>query len=328
MQQPETNEKHHRRKNREPSSRVTGEPNPQLQKMKKAAKRGKQKAYKKVPKRFKNASNLQVRVRTGVVYIGVSLICVLWNDFTTVLYLCAVSAICAGEFYWMMRQDAKRPNSGIGIVGAVCYPISVWQLGLTGALLVTVGVMIAVLVWYVYWMRARIGDAAITLFGSIYTGLLLCGLILVRQALPQPWGGILLLLLLMSVWMNDAAAYAVGHRWGKHKLAPRTSPHKSWEGFIAGLGASVLFWLFMTLVPGVSMDIPLAVLDGLLCGGSGVIGDLAESRMKRNVGVKDSGTIMPGHGGLMDRCDSLIVCSVVAVVLFLIGGCIPYAGRY
>lgn len=294
--------------------------------MKAAASNGKKKAYKKVPGRFKNASNLQVRVRTGVIYIGVSLVCVLWSDLTTVLYLSAVAAICAGEFYWMMRQDAKLPNSGIGIIGAACYPISVWQMGFTGALLVTVVLTLAVLVWYVYWMRARIGDVAVTLFGAIYTGLLLCGLILIRQALPAPWGGVLLLMFLMSVWMNDAAAYAVGHRWGKHKLAPRTSPHKSWEGFIAGLGASALFWLLMTFIPGVTMDVPLAILDGVLCGGAGVIGDLAESRMKRNVGVKDSGTIMPGHGGLMDRCDSMFVCSIVAVVLFLIGGCVPYAG--
>lgn len=329
-QQSPKNQKASRRRNRQnrrPSTRVTGEPSPKLQKVKKAANTGKQKAYTKVPDRFKNASNLQVRIRTGVVYIAVSLICVLFNNTTTVLYLCAVSGICAGEFYWMMRQDAKLPNSGIGIIGAVCYPLSVWQMGLSGALLVTVGLMLAVLVWYVYWMRARIGDAAITLFGSIYTGLLLCGLILIRQSLPSPWGGILLLTLLMSVWMNDAAAYAVGHRWGHHKLAPRTSPHKSWEGFIAGLGASVLFWIIMAFIPGVHMDIPLAIVNGLLCGGSGVIGDLAESRMKRNVGVKDSGTIMPGHGGLMDRCDSLIVCSVVAVVLLLVGGCVPYAGQ-
>lgn len=315
-----------KRQRRDPSTRVTGEPSPKLQAMKAAASNSKQKAYKKVPGRFKNASNLQVRVRTGVIYIGVSLVCVLWSNLTTVLYLSAVAAICAGEFYWMMRQDAKLPNSGIGIIGAACYPISVWQMGFTGALLVTVALTLAVLVWYVYWMRARIGDVAVTLFGAIYTGLLLCGLILIRQALPAPWGGVLLLMFLMSVWMNDAAAYAVGHRWGKHKLAPRTSPHKSWEGFIAGLGASALFWLLMTFIPGVTMDVPLAIIDGVLCGGAGVIGDLAESRMKRNVGVKDSGTIMPGHGGLMDRCDSMFVCSIVAVVLFLIGGCVPYAG--
>ena len=80
----------------------------------------------------------------------------------------------------------------------------------------------------------------------------------------------------------------------------------------------------MTLVPGVTMSIPQAIIFGIVCGAAGVVGDLSESRIKRSVGVKDSGTIMPGHGGLMDRCDSLFFSSVVALILLVAGGCIPY----
>ncbi|MBQ9020863.1 MAG: phosphatidate cytidylyltransferase, partial [Eggerthellaceae bacterium] len=141
----------------------------------------------------------------------------------------------------------------------------------------------------------------------------------------SPWGGVLVLLLFCSVWFNDAGAYLVGSKFGKHKLAPKTSPKKSWEGFIAGLVVSAGFWCLMTLVPGVTMSIPQAIVFGLLCGGASVIGDLAESRIKRNVGVKDSGTIMPGHGGLLDRCDSMFLASVAAAILLFAGGCIPYA---
>jgi phosphatidate cytidylyltransferase len=265
-----------------------------------------------------------VRFRTGLVYTSVSIICVLVNDLTTVAYLSLVSAICAGEFYYMMRSDAKLPNETIGIIAAVLYPLSMWLFGLKGATMVTILFVVALIIWYVYWMRARIPDVGVSFFGACYTGLMISGLIVIRQALPEPWGGVLLLLLFCSVWFNDAMAYLVGSRIGKHKLAPRTSPKKSWEGFIAGLLTSALFWSFMSFIPGVSMPVWLAIFNGLVCGVAGVVGDLAESRIKRNVGVKDSGTIMPGHGGLLDRCDSLFMVSVAATLLLILEGCVPY----
>lgn len=286
--------------------------------------KAKQVAYEKTPDRFKNATSLQVRFRTGVVYVLVSILAVLATDITTVVYLSLVSGICAGEFYYMMRADAKLPNETIGVVGAVAYPVAMFLWGLTGIALVAVLHMMALFIWYVYWMRARVGDVAISFFGAGYTGMLLSSLILLRHSVPEPWGGVILLVVFCSIWFNDAAAYLFGSKFGKHKLAPRTSPKKSWEGLIAGLVVSGGVWCVMSFIPGVNMPIPMAILFGVLCGGAGVVGDLAESRIKRNVGVKDSGTIMPGHGGLLDRCDSLFFASVAAYILLLIGGCIPY----
>ena len=86
----------------------------------------------------------------------------------------------------------------------------------------------------------------------------------------------------------------------------------------------MIFWVLMSFIPGVTMGIPLAALFGLLCGLAGVLGDLAESRIKRNSGFKDSGTIMPGHGGLLDRCDSMFLVAVASAALLILGGCIPY----
>ena len=286
--------------------------------------RAKAKAYEKTPDRFKNASSFQVRVRTGAVYILLTAACVLINDITTVVMLALTAAICAGEFYYILRNDAKLPNEAIGIVAAVCYPISMWQWGLKGVAAVTFVLMLVLLVWYTYWMRSRITDVCVTLFGAMYTGLMLSGIIVIRQALPEPWGGVLVLLLLLSIWGNDAFAYLIGSKFGKHKLAPKTSPKKSWEGFIAGLVFSMLTWVAMTFVPGVQMSIWMALLFGLVCGGMEVLGDLVESRIKRNVGVKDSGTIMPGHGGLLDRTDSLFLASVTAAILLTLGGCLPH----
>ncbi|MBQ9067585.1 MAG: phosphatidate cytidylyltransferase [Eggerthellaceae bacterium] len=286
----------------------------------------KQAVYDKTPDRFKNATSLQVRFRTGAIYVGLSVLCVLLGDIPTMVYLSAISAMCAGEFYYMMRVDARLPNEAIGIVGAACFPIAMWYRGLPGVAVVAVLLVIALLVWFVYYMRARVPDVGVSFFGAAYTGMLLSSLILVRQSLESPWGGVLVLLLFCSVWFNDAGAYLAGSMFGKHKLAPRTSPKKTWEGLIFGLVVSAAIWCLMTLVPGVDMSIPKAIVFGLLCGVSGVVGDLAESRIKRNVGVKDSGTIMPGHGGLLDRCDSMFLASVVATVFLIGGGCIPYVG--
>ena len=128
---------------------------------------------------------------------------------------------------------------------------------------------------------------------------------LLRVSLPEFWGAVLVLGLFACVWGNDAFAYLVGSAIGKHKLAPHISPKKSWEGFIAGLVVAMGFWCLLTLIPGVTM--------------------LVESRIKRNSGFKDSGTIMPGHGGLLDRCDSQFLVILTGTIMLVLGGCIPYA---
>ena len=281
-------------------------------------------AQDKTPKKLKNPTNFQVRFRTGFVYIVVSVVCVLASEWTTLALLVAMAGITAGEFYYMLRQDAKLPNEMLGIIAAMLYPTSVFALGLTGALYVSLALLLALIVWYVFWMRARVPDVGVSFFGAAYTGLLLSGIVVVRGALPAPWGGVLVLGIFLSVWANDSFAYLIGRKFGKHKLAPRTSPKKSWEGFLAGLVASMLFWWGLTFIPGVVMSVPQALVFGLVCGLMGVLGDLAESRIKRNSGFKDSGTIMPGHGGLLDRCDSLFLVAVTSAILLVGGGCIPY----
>ncbi|MCL1797960.1 MAG: phosphatidate cytidylyltransferase [Eggerthellaceae bacterium] len=282
----------------------------------------------KTPKKLKNPNDFQIRLRTSVIYFCITLICIFINDLTTVIMLSATAGICAGEFYYMLRSDAKLPNEIVGVVGAALYPWSVWLFGLMGALLLTVLLVVVLLIWYVFWMRARVADVGVSLFGALYTGLLLSGLIIIRSAesLEFPWAGILLFAVYLGVWANDVFAYLVGRKLGKHKLAPRTSPKKSWEGFFAGLVGSVLIWIGISFIPGVSMSMGQAIVFGLVCGLLGVLGDLAESRIKRNSGFKDSGTIMPGHGGLLDRCDSLFLVSVAAAILLVVGGCIPYGG--
>ncbi len=153
----------------------------------------------------------------------------------------------------------------------------------------------------------------------------MAALVVIRQSLGDPWGGVLVLLVFVSVWANDSFALPDRLQVRSPQAGRRArAPKKSWEGFLAGLVGSMVFWCVMTLVPGVTMGIPMALLFGLICGLMSVLGDLAESRIKRNSGFKDSGTIMPGHGGLLDRCDSLFLAAVTSAILLVAGGCIPY----
>lgn len=285
----------------------------------------KQKALDKTPKKLKNPSNLQIRVRTGAIYIALTVICIIASDATTAIYLAALSAICAGEFYYMLRSDAKLPNEFLGIVASAVFPLAMWLFGINGVVISMAAFIIVLLVWYVFWLHARITDVAISLFGATYTGLLMSSAMLIRMSLPEFWGGVLILGIFCSVWGNDAFAYLVGSRFGKHKMTPQVSPKKSWEGFFAGLIFSMLFWCLFPLIPGVSMSIVQALIFGAICGCLGVIGDLVESRIKRNSGFKDSGTIMPGHGGLLDRCDSQFLVTLGSSMLLIFGQCIPFA---
>ena len=298
----------------------TGKPKPNSGQK---AQRVKEKAYEKTPERFKNPSSFQVRLRTGAIYITLNIAAILISDVTTMIILALTSAICAGEFYYMLRSDAKMPNEFIGIVASAAYPVFAFFLGVNGIIMVTFLFTLVLTCWYVYWLRARISDVGVCMFGALYIGMQLTGLLFIRMSIDGIWGGVLVLVIFASIWFNDAGAYVFGSKFGKHKLAPRTSPNKSWEGFIAGLVVSMAFWCILLAIPGVNITVWQCLLFGLICGSTSVLGDLCESRIKRSVGFKDSGTIMPGHGGLFDRCDSLMPTSVAAAILLFTFGCLP-----
>lgn len=261
------------------------------------------------------------RVVSGAVYAVLTIGCLLLSIYSTVVLISIMAGLCAFEFYRMMHGDGKNPNDVIGIAAAVLYPVAA-ALG-AGTLLVslTLILMAVLLVWYVFSPRARISDLALTAFGALYCGLMFSCLVLIRKGIPGIDGGVLVCAVVVSVWANDATAYLIGSLIGKHKMAPKVSPKKSWEGFFAGIVGSLVIWSIVpTFLP--SIGYPSALAAGLLCGVIAVFGDFVESRIKRGAGVKDSGTIMPGHGGMLDRNDSLIFVAVIAFMVLKIEGVI------
>ena len=143
---------------------------------------------------------------------------------------------------------------------------------------------------------------------------------LLRDAVPGFAGALLSVGVCASLWVSDSFAYIVGSRIGKHKMVPKISPKKSWEGFVGGILGSVLIWLILWATHFYKLSLPYALLCGVVVSILGVIGDLIESRIKRGVGVKDSGNLIPGHGGMLDRSDSLIFGCITAQLLLMIGG--------
>ena len=119
------------------------------------------------------------------------------------------------------------------------------------------------------------------------------------------------LITLLSTFAVDTTAYFVGRAFGKHKLAPNISPGKTWEGAIGGLTAGMAAVIILSLALGVEMGYGPLIIIGVLIGTIAQVGDLAESKLKRVTGVKDSGAIIPGHGGILDRLDSVVLTGVV-----------------
>lgn len=263
---------------------------------------------------------LLTRTMSGVVYVVVIIACLYWGVLPTAVLMSAMGWLCCSEFFRICRMAGRRPHEIAGLTAAIAYPLvaTAWGPGLLIA--VTLPLLLAAATWYVINPRANIADVAVSVLGPVYTSLPLACIALIRASDPGIGGAALALVVIAAIWAEDSLAYLVGSSLGRHKMAPRISPNKSWEGFYGGIAGSLLAWGIAAAlhVGGISIGLAMAcaVVEAIVA----VIGDLFESRIKRGVGVKDSGNILPGHGGLLDRTDSLLFGSVVIYFILLMGG--------
>jgi phosphatidate cytidylyltransferase len=223
--------------------------------------------------------------------------------------LCAT--IGAAEVYRLLGRAGYRPCWPVGLaltlalaLGPATAPAWLPHALAAGGF--------AALVWTAF--RPRPGDGlldwALTLAPALYVGGLL-GYYPLLRLLPD--GGFWVQAVLACTWAADIAAYGVGRRWGRRKLAPTLSPGKSIEGALAGVAGAVLLAAGLALAfPAQGRSVPLLVGLGVLVAPAGLVGDLAESFVKRQVGAKDSSGLLLGHGGLLDRLDSLLGAGMVA----------------
>jgi phosphatidate cytidylyltransferase len=226
----------------------------------------------------------------------------------SVLALAAIGGACV-ECYRMLEAAGGRPLKGLGLLGALALGWSFMDLAPRFEPALALGALVAGTLVLAMACREAPADmlstARDTLFPVLFVGLSLAFLVGLR-AVPSPDGQDLLLLLFCCVILADTLAYYVGSSIGRRRMAPRLSPNKSWEGAAAGMFGSVLggilahVWFYQRL------PLAHALALGMALGLAAILGDLAESMVKRAVGVKDSSGLFPGHGGLLDRTDSLL----------------------
>ncbi len=255
----------------------------------------------------------------GLLYAALFFGSLVLGPITTAIFVSVMSFLCCYELFRMVRIDGKVPNEFVGLTAAVLFPLSalvdpLWLIILNFLVVLSLGV------WFIQMPRTRLADVALTAFGPMYTGYMLSAIVLLRQEVPGLEGALLSVGVCASLWISDSFAYMVGSKFGKHKMVPKISPKKSWEGFFGGLLGSVLIWLILWGTGFYKMELWFAILCGIVVAVMGVAGDLIESRIKRGAGVKDSGNLIPGHGGMLDRSDSLIFGVLTAYILLHLGG--------
>lgn len=257
-----------------------------------------------------------IRSLSGIVYIGAIIGCIFWGwlPFSILAAIIGVLAvfefekICAGI---TVNSLPLTILDSVGVVflcfGSLFYPLLGWIL-----------VILCRLILQLYTQNEKpIRSVAISLATQVYIGIPL----MLMNIIGAWWHMHLLLAIFLMIWINDTGAFVVGSLLGRHRLFERISPKKSWEGFFGGLGFTLLAgWLFC--IGGRHFwDVDWNVITWLIFAFVITIfatwGDLVESLIKRSLNIKDSGHIMPGHGGVLDRIDSLLLV-MPAVFLFVV----------
>ncbi len=222
--------------------------------------------------------------------------------------LVAVGVVLAGWEYFQMTQRAgHHPNLLFGLALIFMFLLNAFWGG-AWTLEILTAALLTSLIAAIFWRPAgwAIGWG-LTFAGALYIGVLGGYFILMRELSN---GMILTILVLLAAWASDTCAYIVGKRWGRRGFFTSISPKKTWEGALGGeVGAIVTMGVLGTVV---GLHPVHAVVLGAVIGIAGSLGDLAESVIKRQFGAKDSGAVIPGHGGLLDRIDSLLFAAVFA----------------
>ena len=285
------------------------------------------------------STELRSRSLVAVVAIPLALGAIYSGGWVLTLLITAVAAVAAWECYGLADSSGARPFRWLGVPAAMAIVVlagrqpvlSPWA-GHAFVVLLLLGITSLVATVTARRIEEALFSLSATVFGALYTGGTLSFVILIR-GLPEARGeassyaieGFLLVLLpLLVTWAGDTAAYFVGKKLGRRRLAPRTSPGKTVEGGIAGLAASLLAGLCLGFFLDDYANFPISpatgALFGLCLGAAGQLGDLAESRMKREAGVKDSGRLLAGHGGILDRFDALFIAFPLAYGLIVLSG--------
>lgn len=287
--------------------------------------------------------NFWLRSLSGFVLLGIVLVAILWAKWSLVLLLAAIIVGGQREFYRMASKAGYAPQRYLGIAAGLILlviafwlmlimdesPLINWDRNIRGDyLLIIFGLFLFITIslplMFIYELFRKsptpIANVGTTLMGFIYVAMPMSMLLFIPLMLtPDVWRAKIVLFYIFIIWANDSFAYLFGITLGKHRLFERISPKKSWEGFVGGLfGAALMGFI---AAKDIISDMELCGMTdinetgvmvkwigmALIAAVAGVFGDLVESLFKRSIDIKDSGRIMPGHGGWLDRFDALLL---------------------
>ena len=276
--------------------------------------------------------NLIVRTISGVVLLGIVLGAAFGGKFAYGAFLLLIVVVGMWEFYNIAAATGASPHRTLGLAaGIVLFVTSFFifdgfisdvrsadsvDMLIGGILYFSVLIPLCFVVELFYDSETPLRNVATTLMGIFYVAYPMALMLFIPILITGDWHPESFLFYLFIVWGNDVFAYLVGIAFGKHKMAPRISPKKSWEGFIGGVAGAMVMGAIGSFVVGGSLGMWLGL--AAVVAVTSVFGDLVESMFKREAGIKDSGKIMPGHGGILDRFDALLISSPFAFV-YLIG---------
>jgi phosphatidate cytidylyltransferase len=279
--------------------------------------------------------NLIVRTISGVVLLGIVLGAAYGGKYAYSCFLMVVLLVGMWEFYNIAAATGAKPHRTLGLAAGIVLFITSFFLFdgfisdmrsansvdmlIGGILYFSVLIPLCFVVELFHDSETPLRNVATTIMGIFYVAYPMSLMLFIPILITGEWQPESFLFYLFIVWGNDVFAYLTGITIGKHKMAPRISPKKSWEGFAGGIvGAMAMGALGSYVVGGhLGMWLGLAVVVAI----TSVFGDFVESMFKREAGVKDSGKIIPGHGGILDRFDALLISSPFAFA-YLVGASI------
>ncbi len=294
-------------------------------------------------------SNLTQRILVAIIGIPLVLFIVLSKPVAFFGLVILLAGIGAHEYFGFAKAKGYMPHIILGVTLSVLVAMTFGKIRLESLLhninisiispnfepltvVVIVGILAILVTELFRGFVNPIENSASTFFGAMYCGVCIGSIygiyeyFSIRYATGDSFEsfnpGLFLVVLLASIWLCDSAAYFAGRAFGKHKLLERASPGKTWEGSIAGFIICVAVWIAapsifykLSVIPQIHF-----IVFGIIAGSIGQIGDLSKSILKRDAGVKDSSNLIPGHGGVIDRLDSLMfVCPVILLYLQIVG---------
>ena len=266
---------------------------------------------------------LRQRVVSAVVFVPVLFASIWFGNpwFSIVVAVAALLGVI--EFYTMVGRRGWQPLTFFGTLWTLFFIFNAYyapqyssnniHILVTSALIAST---VALSLVWVLFLRSS-GEKvmvswAASVAGIFYMGWLLSYWVLIMNSYGGDWNGRdWIILALFSTFAVDTTAYFIGRAWGRHKMAPTVSPGKTWEGAAGGLVGAIVAVIALALLLDIDISYSEMVILGLLIAVFAQLGDLAESKLKRSMGVKEAGNLIPGHGGILDRLDSIVFTGVV-----------------